>query len=132
MTERERQVRCSACTLPGVSARSYCWRCSAGLAFLTIGFVVSGFAGTVEAAGAISNVITMPMMFLSGVYFPLAGAPSWLKPIIAILPLTYLANGLRDVMEKGAAINALGLDFAALAATTLIGLGVASRTFRWE
>jgi len=103
-----------------------------GLAFLTIGFAVSGFSSTVESASAIGNVITMPMMFLSGVYFPLSGAPAWLKPIIAVLPLTYLANGLRDVMEKGAAMNTLGLDFAALAVTTAIALAVASRTFRWE
>jgi ABC-2 type transport system permease protein len=103
-----------------------------GLAFLTIGFAISGFSTTVESASAIGNVVTMPMMFLSGVYFPLSGAPDWLKPIIGVLPLTYLANGLRDVMEKGASINTLGLDFAALAVTALVGLGVASRTFRWE
>jgi ABC-2 type transport system permease protein len=103
-----------------------------GVAFLTIGFAISGFSTTVESASAIGNVVTMPMMFLSGVYFPLTSAPDWLKPIIGVLPLTYLANGLRDVMEKGAAVSTLGLDCAALALTALVGLGVASRTFRWE
>ncbi|MDB5077521.1 MAG: type transporter [Chloroflexi bacterium] len=103
-----------------------------GLAFLTIGFAISGFASTADAASALGNVVTMPMMFLSGVYFPLSAAPEWLKPIISLLPLTYLANGLRDVMNKGVSINTLGLDFVALAVTAVLGFGVAARTFRWE
>lgn len=103
-----------------------------GLGFLTIGFALSGLAKTVDAASALSNVVTMPMMFLSGIYFPVSGAPSWLQPIIGILPLTYLANGLRDVMLHGATVGRIGLDIAALAITAAVGFVVASRAFRWE
>jgi ABC-2 type transport system permease protein len=103
-----------------------------GLAFLTIGFAVSGLAKTGEAANAIGNVVTLPMMFLSGVYFPVSGAPDWIKPIIGFLPLTYLANGLRDVMLRGTGPGGLGLDAVALLITAVVGFGVAARTFRWE
>lgn len=103
-----------------------------GLAFLTIGFALSGLAKTVEAAGALANVVTMPMMFLSGVYFPVSSAPAWLKPIIGILPLTYLANGLRDVMLHGKALSDITIDLVALLITAAIGFTVAARTFRWE
>lgn len=100
------------------------------VAFLTIGFAVSGLAATEEAASAIGNVVTMPMMFLSGVYFPLSGAPAWLKPVINVLPLTYLVNGLRDVMEKGISTN-VGPDLAVLVVTAILGFGLSARTFRW-
>lgn len=103
-----------------------------GLAFLTIGFTVSGLAKTVDAASAIANVVTLPMMFLSGVYFPLSGAPAWLKPLINVLPLTYLANGLRDVMLHGATLGDLTADIEALLITAVLGFAVAARTFRWE
>ena len=103
-----------------------------GLAFLTIGFALSGLAATVEAAGALANIVTMPMMFLSGVYFPVSGAPDWLKPLINILPLTYLANGLRDVMEHGQGLGTIGIDFLVLVITAIVGFAVAARTFRWE
>jgi ABC-2 type transport system permease protein len=103
-----------------------------GLAFLTIGFAVSGLAKTGEAANAIGNVVTLPMMFLSGVYFPVSGAPDWLKPLVGILPLTYLANGLRDIMLRGVGLGSLGLDAVALLITSVVGFGVAARTFRWE
>jgi hypothetical protein len=81
---------------------------------------------------AVQNVITMPMMFLCGVYFPVSGAPDWLKPLINILPLTYLANGLRDVMEHGQGLRTIGVDFLVLAITAIVGFGVAARPFRWE
>jgi ABC-2 type transport system permease protein len=103
-----------------------------GLAFLTIGFAISGLAATEEAASAIGNLITMPMMFLSGVYFPLTGAPGWLKPVVNVLPLTYLVSGLRDVMEKGLSISAVGVDFAVLGVTSLVGFAFAARMFRWD
>jgi ABC-2 type transport system permease protein len=103
-----------------------------GLGFLTIGFTISGLARTPDAAGAIANVVTMPMMFLSGVYFPISGAPDWLKPVIGVLPLTYLANGLRDVMLHGATVSDLTTDLVALLLTAALGFIVAARTFRWE
>lgn len=103
-----------------------------GLAFLTIGFAVSGLAKTEEAANTMGNVITLPMMFLSGVYFPVTGAPDWIKPLIGVLPLTYLANGMRDVILRGAGAGGLGLDMLVLVITAVVGLGVATRTFRWE
>ena len=103
-----------------------------GLAFLTIGFAISGLAKTGEAANALGNVVTMPMMFLSGVYFPISGAPEWLKPLIGVLPLTYLANGMRDIVLRGVGAGGLGIDALVLAITSVLGCGVAARTFRWE
>ena len=102
------------------------------LAFLTIGFALSGLAKSGDSAGAIANAVTTPMMFLSGVYFPLSGAPSWLKPVIGLLPLTYLANGLRDVMLHATTFDGLKTDLLALLITIAIGLTVAARAFRWE
>ena len=48
------------------------------LAFLSIGLLAGSFAKTPEAAGAIANLIVLPMAFLSGAFFPLDGAPGWL------------------------------------------------------
>ena len=103
-----------------------------GRAFLTIGFAISGLARTGEAANALGNVVTMPMMFLSGVYFPISGAPAWLKPLIGVLPLTYLANGMRDIVLREVGAGGLGTDMLVRVITSVLGCGVAARTFRWE
>jgi ABC-2 type transport system permease protein len=103
-----------------------------GLAFLTIGFAISGLARTTDAAGVVSNAVTMPMLFLSGVYFPVSAMPSWLKPLIGLLPLTYLANGLRDVLLRGASLGSIVVDVVALLLTAGLGFSVSARAFRWE
>ena len=69
------------------------------LAFLAIGFAVSSIAPNVETAASYSNLITFPMLFLSGVFFDIDGAPGWLQPITKVLPLSYLVNALRESFD---------------------------------
>jgi ABC-2 type transport system permease protein len=66
--------------------------------FSGIGMTLSGLVRDVEAASAIGNAIAFPMMFLSGTYFPLEFAPSYIQSISKVLPLTYFSEGLRDAM----------------------------------
>ena len=67
------------------------------LCFLSMGFLIGGASRSEDAAAAISNVVTLPMVFLAGVFFPLDSAPEWLQRVQELIPLTYLAEGLRDV-----------------------------------
>ena len=102
------------------------------LAFLAIGFAVSSIAPNVETAASYSNLITFPMLFLSGVFFEINSAPAWLAPITKILPLRYLVDALREVMTRGRGLDAIWMDWSILAATALISLLIAVRFFRWE
>jgi ABC-2 type transport system permease protein len=102
------------------------------LAFLTIGFLVAGVSGKQESAGALAQLISFPMLFFSGIFFPLDQAPTWLQHLAKVLPLTYLADGLRQVMVYGASFTSLWGDVLALAVTVLIGCVLATRFFRWE
>ncbi|MGD0715541.1 MAG: ABC transporter permease [Gaiellaceae bacterium] len=102
------------------------------LCFIAIGFLVGAVSRTQDAAAAIGNVITLPMVFLAGVFFPLTTAPGWLREVAKFLPLTYLANGLRDVAIRGHAIGSTLTDLAVLLGVTVaIGL-ISLRFFRWE
>ncbi|TVR71860.1 MAG: ABC transporter permease [Sphaerobacteraceae bacterium] len=100
--------------------------------FLSIGFIVSAFAGNTDVADAAGTLITLPMMFLSGVFFPTDDAPGWLQPIIGLLPLTYLVNGLRDVMIRGAGVDAVMLEILVLVGTAVAGFLISVYFFRWE
>ena len=51
-----------------------------------------------EAAESAGAAINFPMMFLSGIFFPLEMMPSYLQTIGKVMPLYYLAEGLRDAM----------------------------------
>jgi ABC-2 type transport system permease protein len=102
------------------------------LCFLSIGFLVGSVARTQDAADAIANVITLPMIFLAGVFFSLDTAPRWLTRIADVLPLTYLANGLRDVAIRGHSLWSTMPDLAVLGGVSLLVALVTLRTFRWD
>jgi len=102
------------------------------LTFIAIGYVVAAFARTEEAANGIVQVIQFPMMFLSGVFFPLELMPALLRPVAVILPLTYLGDALRQVMVDGTPLAPLPVDVLVLTGWFVVCLFIAARYFRWE
>lgn len=102
------------------------------LCFIVLGFLVGAISKTQDATNAIGNIVTLPMVFLAGVFFPIDGAPGWLQAIARFLPLTYLANGLRDVAIRGHSFASTGTDLLVLFGTA-VGIAVLSiRFWRWE
>jgi ABC-2 type transport system permease protein len=102
------------------------------LAFLAIGFAISGFARNAEAAASYANLATFPMLFLSGIFFSLENAPAWLLPLTRLLPLPYLVEALRGPMTRGEGLAAIWPDLAVLAAVFVAAMAVAVRFFRWD
>ncbi|RLE37118.1 hypothetical protein DRJ23_06380, partial [Candidatus Acetothermia bacterium] len=54
-----------------------------------------------ESAGNVSNIFAMLMMFLAGIYFPIEIMPSYLRALSKLLPLTYMADAMRDITGVG-------------------------------
>jgi ABC-2 type transport system permease protein len=102
------------------------------LTFTSIGYVIASFARTEEAANGITSVVQFPLMFLSGIFFPLEILPQWLKTVATFLPLTYLGDALRQTMVGGAPFVPLWVDFAVLAGWLVVTLGLSARFFRWQ
>lgn len=102
------------------------------LAFLAIGFAISGFARNAETAASYANLVTFPMLFLSGVFFGIESAPAWLQPITRVLPLAYLVDALREPMTRGRGLGAVWLDLVVLVATFAVAMVFAVRFFRWD
>lgn len=103
-----------------------------GALFIAMGLAVSGWAKNEETAAPVANIISMPMMFLSGVFFPLSVMPDWLTRWSQYLPLTYLADGMRAITVEGASITTLGTELLGLGIWIIIVFVIATRMFRWE
>jgi len=103
-----------------------------GLVFLTFGFVIAGTAKTEDQAAPLANMISMPQMFLSGVFFSTATLPAWLKPIAALFPLTFLADAAREVSTQGAHVWDVSKDVLGLVVWLVVGFVAAARFFRYE
>lgn len=102
------------------------------LCFLAMGFAIGSVVSNPETGDAVSNVITNPMMFLSGTFFPVAAMPSYVQAIARVLPLYYMANGLRDTTVRGLSITHVAPDIGVLLGVTAILSVIALRSFRWE
>jgi len=96
----------------------------------------SGFgllmAGTLraEATLAAANLIYLLLLILGGVVFPLTKFSGGLRSVLELLPISALADGLRQVLQHGAGLPAR--DLVVLAVWALAGLALATRFFRWE
>ena len=102
------------------------------LCFLAIGFAISGIARNTETAASYGNLITFPMLFLSGVFFELDTMPDFLKPVGHVLPLKYLVDALREPMTRGKGLEAIWLDLVVLMGIFVVAMAVAVRFFRWD
>jgi len=103
-----------------------------GILFVTMGLAISGVAQTEEVAAPVTNLISMPMMFLSGVFFPLDALPGVVTVVTQFLPLTFLADAIRAVVTDGAGITDIWSELAGLAAWSALVFAAAARFFRWE
>lgn len=100
--------------------------------FVSLGYLIASISRTSDSANGIAQAINFPMMFLSGIFFPLALLPAFLAPIVRALPLTYLADAFRQVMIGSTPSFPLALDLAIVAAW-VVACGVLSIfLFRWE
>jgi ABC-2 type transport system permease protein len=100
--------------------------------FIALGFAISGYAKSEESAGPLTNLVAIPLMFLSGVFFPRSIMPSWLQAITDYSPLTFVSDALRTISLDGASLWAVRWDLLGITTWLVISIAVATRLFRWE
>ncbi len=101
------------------------------LCMLSLGYVIGSFLGTPTSVNATANLLAFPMLFLGRSYFPL-DPPAALMPVVNAVPLTYLNDALREIVNRGSGLNNLWLDWLVLAAWIAGGYLLAIRLFRWQ
>ncbi len=100
--------------------------------FLNLGIIVAATSSTVNAAAGMGNAIALPMMFLSGVFFPIDQLPPALETAVGFLPLTPLLGALRTVLLDNESILNAWDDLALLVAWALVMVVSAARVFRLD
>ena len=102
------------------------------LIFLAVGFAVAGWAKNEDQAAPVANLISLPMLFLSGVFFPRDAMPEFLRSVTGFMPLTYVNEALRGVMNDGAGLTDLGPQLLGMGIWAVITFLLAVRLFKWE
>ncbi|MEU4271621.1 ABC transporter permease [Streptomyces sp. NPDC026092] len=98
-------------------------------AFSGLGLLMAGTLRA-EATLAAANLVFLLLLVGGGVIVPLDRFPDAARSVLELLPISALSEGLRDVLQSGAALpwgQAL-----ILAVWAVLGLGAAAKFFRWE
>lgn len=100
-------------------------------ALTALGVVIASRMTSFEGFGTISNFVVMPMYFLSGAIYPTSSAPDWMKPLIAINPLSYGVDALRHI-TIGTGVFPFWFDILFLVVFTVIMTAIAIPLFKRE
>jgi ABC-2 type transport system permease protein len=99
--------------------------------FASLGMLVGTVSKNPETAGVIGNIVTFPMMFLAGTFFPISIMPQYLQSIAHVLPLYYIVEGLNNVMVYANYPGAV-IDLAVVGVITVIIFAAAVKLFKWR
>jgi ABC-type multidrug transport system permease subunit len=102
------------------------------LCLIGLGLIVSSRLRTEELADGILNLISWPMLLLSGVWFSMEGTSQGAQLLSRLSPLTHLVDAARRVMIDGAGVVEVLPEILLLLALALAFLALAARLFRWE
>ena len=98
--------------------------------FVGLGIVITSFTKDQETAQMLMMTLMFPMMFLSGVFFPIAQMPWYMQDISKVLPLTYASDALRKVMVLGAGIPQISTELIILIVFGIVMIAIALPVFR--
>jgi len=100
--------------------------------FLNLGFAVAGYAKNTKTAEALSQVITMPMMFFSGVFFSTEALPKIVGKVVEYLPLTPMVEALRTISIHAGSFQDIWKQLAFMGGWIIISFLIAWRIFRFK
>jgi ABC-2 type transport system permease protein len=98
--------------------------------FVGLGIVITSFTKDQETAQMLMMTLMFPMMFLSGVFFPIQNMPAFMQTIAGFLPLTYASDALRKVMVLGAGVSQISTDLIVLIVFGIVMIAIALPVFR--
>jgi ABC-2 type transport system permease protein len=99
--------------------------------FASLGMLVGTVSRNTETASVVGNVVTFPMMFLSGTFFPITLMPTYLQYIAHILPLFYIIEGLNAVMVYNNYAQ-VAIDLVVVTVITIVVFVAAAKLFKWR
>ena len=76
----------------------------------SLGILLATRIKSMEAFQAVVQMLMFPMVFLSGVFFPVQGLPVWMNILVKINPATYGIAPIRQIMLRGVPDSSFGIS----------------------
>jgi len=102
------------------------------IAFAGIAVLVSSHTSNTEVGNGLINVVVMPLMVLSGIFFSYHNFPDWSIGVIKNLPLTMLTDGVRSIFNEGAGYHEVALPILILLSIGVVFFTIGLKIFKWH
>jgi ABC-2 type transport system permease protein len=102
------------------------------LSMIALGLTIAARFSSDELVGGVLNLMTWPMILLSGIWYSLEGSPQWVRIVAQLFPLTHILDAARAVMIDGAGFTQVAPDLLYLGLTALAFLAFGAWSFRWR
>lgn len=102
------------------------------ISMISLGLVIAARLTSEEMAGGLLNLVSWPMMFLSGVWFSLEGTNPLMQQLAEFLPLTHVTAAARAIMIDGAGLLDVSYHLVILIVQSLAFLLIGALAFKWE
>jgi len=97
---------------------------------IALGLIISCIGRAPQEASNAATTIAIVLQFFIGMYFPIEYLPTYLQQIGKVIPMTYAAQALRDIMIRNATLNDLLLPIITLTVSAVILYGVGVLLYR--
>jgi len=102
------------------------------ISMIALSLLITSRVGSEELAGGLLNVISWPMMFLSGVWFSLEGTDPVVQVVADFFPLTHILSAARAIMIDGQGLSSLAYPLGILGLMTVVFLALGAWLFQWS
>jgi ABC-type multidrug transport system permease subunit len=102
------------------------------LSMVSLSLVIAAKSQSEELTNGLLNLVSWPMIIMSGVWFSLEGTPEIMQSMAQLLPLTHMIEGAREIMFNDASLWDVRVNLMALALMTGCFLLIGALTFRWH
>jgi len=97
-----------------------------------LGVIMSTMVDDMDSFSHFNLLVTLPSMFVTGVFYPLSSLPNWMRAIAYCIPLTYANDAMRIVMIKGQGLHAISNDLIILSLFAIVTFTLGVHLFRRE
>ena len=105
-----------------------CYGLLLSMGFTSFGITLSLKLSSTEGFQMIVNLVTMPLLFMSGIFYPIDNLPEWMKIVAYVNPMTYAVDGMRYWLTNTSRFEPL-VDVSVLSVLTLILVLLAVRVY---
>ncbi len=103
-----------------------------GISLSSLSYAAGLWLKSEDALAPLLNMISVPVLLLSGILLPMTLAPTWLRRLAQANPFSHVVDGARAAFRGDLGDSSLAIGLVAAAALAVFGLAVANRTFQRE